>query len=162
LLVPPKPPVPRDEPDMPDPEEPEDPDMPDPEDPDEPDWPDEPGDFEEPDELEKPDELLLGELGEALRSLWPMPERLVSPASSSDADGDRLPLDALRELPSPTDASSRMSRCDDEPDWPCRPDEPDCGSPCEPDRPDDPLIPPWFTFDEPEFLSRSVMWRTSF
>ena len=71
-----------------------------------------------------------------------------------------------------------MSRCDDEPDWPCRLDEPDCWSPCDPDRPDEPLIPPWFpwlpwlpwlpwfppwfTFDEPEFLSRSVIWRTSF
>jgi hypothetical protein len=152
LLVPPKPPVPRDEPDIPDPEEPEEPDMPD---------PDDPGDFDEPDEPENPDELLLGELGDPLRPLWPMPERLVSPASSSDADGDRLPLDALRELPSPTDASSRLPRCDDEPDWPWRPDELDCGSPCEPDRPDDPLIPLWFTFDEPEFLSRSVMWRTS-
>jgi len=71
-----------------------------------------------------------------------------------------------------------MSRCDEEPDWPCRPD---CWSPCDPDRPDDPLmppwfppwlppwlpwlppwLPPWFTFDEPEFLSRSVIWRTSF
>ena len=114
--------------------------MPDPEEPDEPDIPDELGDLDEPEE----------------------PERLVSPASSSELDGTRLPLDALRELPSPGDSSSRISRCDEEPDCPGRPEEADFGSPCEPDRPDDPLIPLWFTFDEPEFLSRSVIWRTSF
>jgi len=137
----------RDEPDIPEP---------DPEDPDEPDEPDEPGDPEKPDEPP-----LLDEPEDALRPLCPLiPERFVSPASSSD--GERLLPDAFRELPSPIDSSSRFSRCDDEPDWPCRPDEPDCWSPCDPDRPDDPLMPPWFTFDEPEFLSRSVIWRTSF
>jgi hypothetical protein len=113
---------------------PEEPDMPEPEEPDEPDVPEEPGDL----------------------------ERLVSPASSSEVDGVRLPLEALRELPSPGEASSRIPSFDEEPDCPGRPDEADFGSLCEPDRPDDPLIPPWFTFDEPEFLSRSVIWRTSF
>jgi hypothetical protein len=95
-----------------------------------------------------------------------MPERLVSPASSSDADDERLLPDALRELPSSMDSSPRVLPCDEEPDWPCRLDEPECWSLCDPERPDDPLMPlwfpPWFTFDEPEFLSRSVIWRTSF
>jgi hypothetical protein len=72
-----------------------------------------------------------------------MPDRFVSPASSSE--GVRLlllpPLDALREPPS-VDRSALMSRCDDEPDWPCRLDEPVCWSLCDPDRLDDPLIPP--------------------
>ena len=142
----------RDDPDIPEPdelEEPEEPDIP------------------EPDELEEPEEPDIPEPCEPLRPLWPLiPERFVSPASSSEADGARWLLDALRELPSPMDWSSSMSRCDEEPDWPLRPDEPDCWSPCDPDRPDDPLMPPWFppwfTFDEPEFLSRSVIWRTSF
>jgi hypothetical protein len=70
-----------------------------------------------PKPLDAPDEpLLLGEPGDALRPLWPLsPERLVSPASSSEADGGRL-LEALRELPSPADASSRIPFCGEEPD----------------------------------------------
>jgi len=79
---------------MPDPEEPDDPDMPDPEEPDVPVWP--------------------------LCPLWPrwplMPERLVSPASSSEADEERLLPGALRDLPSSADSSSRIPPCDDEPD----------------------------------------------
>jgi hypothetical protein len=158
LLVPPKPPVPRDEPDIPELEEPEDPDMPEPDDPDEPDSPEEPDDFgepeepddpDDPDEPEKPDEPLLDEPDDALRLLCPlMPERFVSPANSSEADGERFPLGAFRELLWPADWSPRMSRCDDEPDWPDWPDwlgrldEPDCWSLCDPDRPDDPLMPP--------------------
>jgi hypothetical protein len=142
LLVPP---VPRGEPDIPDPDDPEEPDIPDPDDPEEPDIPDpdepdDPGrpdcdeaddperpDCEEPDDPEKPDESLLDELEDPLRPLCPlMPERFVSPASSSEADGTRLLPEALRELPSPGDALSRMPPCDDEPDCPCRADEPDC------------------------------------
>ena len=96
---------------MPDPEEPEEPDMPEPDDPDEPDIPEpedlgEPDDPDDPDDPEKPDEPpLLDEPEEALRPLWPLiPERLVSPASSSEADDERsVPLDALRELPPPMD-----------------------------------------------------------
>jgi hypothetical protein len=137
--------------------------MPDPEEPDEPDLP------EEPDEPDDP-EPLLDEPVDPLRPLWPLcPVRLSSPLSSSEPDGSRKPSEELRMLPSPGEALSRMPPCDEEPDCPCRPDEPDCPdcwSLCEPDRPDDPLIPPWFppwfTFDEPEFLSRSVIWRTSF
>jgi hypothetical protein len=83
----------------------------------EPDVP-EPDDPDEPDDPEKPDEpLLLDDPGDALRLLCPLiPERFVSPANSSEADDERLLLDALRELPSPTDSSPRMSRCDEEPD----------------------------------------------
>jgi hypothetical protein len=47
-----------------------------------------------------------------------MPDWLESPASSSEADEERLLPEALRELPSPADASSRIPPCDDEPDWP--------------------------------------------
>src|SRR4051794_26262325 len=95
--------------------------------PDEPDEPDEPVDPEEPGEPP-----LLDEPEDALRLLCPLiPERFVSPASSSEADDERLLPDALRELPSSPDSSPRMSRCDEEPDWPCRPD---CWSPCDPDR----------------------------
>jgi hypothetical protein len=86
----------RDEPDIPpdEPEVPEEPDMPEPEEP-----------------------ALLDEPGDALRLLCPLiPERLVSPANSSEADDERLLPDALRELPSLTDWSPRMSRCDEEPD----------------------------------------------
>ena len=82
----------RDEPDIPEPDDPDDPDIP---------------------ELEDPDD--------PLRPLWPLwplwpliPERLVSPASSSEADDERLLPDALRELPSPAEASSRIPLCDDE------------------------------------------------
>ena len=73
----------------------------------EPDDPDDPG---EPDDPESPEEPpLLDEPEDALRPLCPLiPERFVSPASSSD--GERLlPAalrelpDALRELPSPID-----------------------------------------------------------
>ena len=101
--------LPPEEPDIPDPDDPEEPDIPDPDDPD---------DFEEPGgEPEEPDEPLpRGEPGDALRPLWPLsPERLVSPASSSEADGERL-LEALRELPPPGDALSRIPPCDEEPD----------------------------------------------
>ena len=115
------------EPDIPDPDDPEEPDIPDPDEPDDPGRPDEPDDFEEPDDPEKPDESLLDEPGDPLRPLCPlMPERFVSPASSSEADGTRLLPEALRELASPGDALSRMPPCDDEPDCPCRADEPDC------------------------------------
>jgi hypothetical protein len=71
-----------------------------------------------PDEPEVPEEpALLDEPGDALRLLCPLiPERLVSPANSSEADDERLLPDALRELPSLTDWSPRMSRCDEEPD----------------------------------------------
>jgi hypothetical protein len=72
----------------------------------------------EPEEPGEPDEPpLLDEPEDALRLLGPLiPERFVSPASSSEADDERLLPDALRELPSSTGWSPRMSRCDEEPD----------------------------------------------
>ena len=89
---------------MPELDEPDEPDMPEPDEPDEPDIP-EPEDLGAPDDPDEPP--LLDEPEDALRPLWPLwplwpliPERLVSPASSSEADDERLlPLDALRELP---------------------------------------------------------------
>ncbi|HEX7977016.1 MAG TPA: hypothetical protein VF461_00330 [Gemmatimonadaceae bacterium] len=84
---------------MPEPDDPDDPDIPD--EPDDLGEPEDPDDPDEPDDPEKPDEpLLLDEPEEALRLLCPLiPERFVSPASSSEAEGDRLLLDAFRELP---------------------------------------------------------------
>jgi len=94
--------------------------MPEPDEPDDLGEPGEPDEPEEPDDPEEPDEPpLLDEPEDALRPLCPlMPERFVSPASSSD--GERLllllPLDALRELPPSVDRSTLISRCEDEPD----------------------------------------------
>jgi hypothetical protein len=63
----------------------------------------EPDEPDEPDDPEKPDEPpLLDEPEDPLRPLCPLiPERFVSPASSSD--GERLLPDAFRELSSSID-----------------------------------------------------------
>jgi len=87
---------------MPEPDDPDEPDMPEPDDLGELEDPEDP---EDPDDPEKPDEPpLLDEPDDAPRPLCPlMPERFVSPASSSEADGERFPPAVPRELPSSMD-----------------------------------------------------------